>query len=221
MAFVQYLNGYGGRDSNKMASERESINFKLPKSITNALRAKAKELNTTATDLVLMGLNHVLDGKFDGKGNSVDEEVKNILKHIAQIESSRIDGGTETQTIGTDKGVDTGVEKASSEKFAALEQKVENISTRLAKIEGAIAVLGRSQGGGGARRQSYNHIPPPMELQPYTADNLGRRLGIDVKTLEREMKNLNEREFESWCRSRDPSGMWWKFENDGFYHPQK
>lgn len=39
--------------------ERESINFKLPKTLTKALRAAARERNTTATDLVIQGLHHI------------------------------------------------------------------------------------------------------------------------------------------------------------------
>ena len=45
--------------------ERESINFKLPKPLTAALRAKARELDTTATDLVIQGLHHVLSKAYD------------------------------------------------------------------------------------------------------------------------------------------------------------
>lgn len=45
--------------------ERESINFKLPKKLADALRAKAKELNTTATDLVIQGLYHILGKAYD------------------------------------------------------------------------------------------------------------------------------------------------------------
>lgn len=51
--------------------ERESINFKLPKPLADALRAKAAELNTTATDLVIQGLNHIL-GDVPGVEGSVE-----------------------------------------------------------------------------------------------------------------------------------------------------
>ena len=207
-----------------MVSDRESINFKLPKSLTNALRARALELNTTATDLVTQGLNYILGGKLDGKDNLHDEAIQNILNRLQALELAGTDSSTETrlkqletQISNLDKGVDSGVDNGDVKN---LEQKVEDLALRLAKIEGAIAILGQRQGGGG-KRQPYNYIPPQMELQPYTADNLGRRLGVDVKTLERERKNLSLKEFESWCRSRDPNGFWWRFENDGFYHPVK
>ncbi|MBH8565924.1 hypothetical protein I8748_27785 [Nostoc sp. CENA67] len=60
--------------------ERESINFKLPKPLVEALKAAAKERNTTATDLVIQGLHHVL-GDVDG----VETDVETRLH---QIESS-------------------------------------------------------------------------------------------------------------------------------------
>jgi len=207
-----------------MVSDRESINFKLPKSLTNALRAKAQELNTTATDLVTQGLNYILGGKFDGKDSGSDEAIQNILNRLQALESGGTDSSVETrlkqletQISNLDKRVDSGVDTGD---IKDLKQKVEELVLQLAKIEGAIAILGQRQGGGG-KRQPYNYIPPQMELQPYTGDNLGRRLGVDVKTLEREWKNLTLKEFESWCRSRDPNGFWWKFENDGSYHPMK
>ncbi len=207
-----------------MVSDRESINFKLPRSLTNALRAKAQELNTTATDLVTQGLNLVLGGKFDGKDNLHDETIQNILNRLQVLESGRTDSSTETrlkqletQISNLDKGVDSGVDAGD---IKDLKQKVEELVLQLAKIEGAITILSQRSSGGG-KRQPYNQILPQMELQPYTGDNLARRLAVDIKTLERERKNLSLKEFESWCRSKDPRGFWWKFENDGFYHPIK
>ncbi len=44
-----------------MVCERESVNFKLSKSLVDALRDKAKELNSSTIDLVVKGLNQVLD----------------------------------------------------------------------------------------------------------------------------------------------------------------
>ncbi|ARV59169.1 hypothetical protein BZZ01_11465 [Nostocales cyanobacterium HT-58-2] len=51
--------------------ERESINFKLPKTLTKALRTAARERNTTATDLVIQGLHHIL-GSAPGTETSVE-----------------------------------------------------------------------------------------------------------------------------------------------------
>ena len=209
-----------------MASERESINFKFPKPLADALRTAARERNTTATDLVIQGLNHILGGKFDSKDSGIDEAIQNILNRIEALEDNRTDSGVETrlrqketQVSRIDGRVEIGVDNGSNTRN--LEQKVEDLALRLAKIEGAIAVLSQRSSSGGGKRQSYNYIPPQMELQPYTGDNLARRLAVDIKTLERERKNLSLKEFESWCRSKDPRGMWWRFENDGFYHPVK
>ncbi|KAB8333646.1 hypothetical protein SD80_012705 [Scytonema tolypothrichoides VB-61278] len=52
-------------------TERESINFKLPKTLTKALRTAARERKMTATDLVILGLHHVL-GEVSGMENSVE-----------------------------------------------------------------------------------------------------------------------------------------------------
>ncbi len=211
-----------------MVSDRESINFKFPKPLADALRTAAKERNTTATDLVIQGLNHILGGKFDGKDSGIDDGLQNILNRIEALEESRTDSSVEngfhqkeTQDSRIDRRVDSGVDDGSSQRLSVLEQKVEAITLQLAKIEGAIAILGQRSSSGGGKRQAYNYIPPQMELQPYTGDNLARRLAVDIKTLERERKNLSLKEFESWCRSKDPRGMWWRFENDGFYHPVK
>ena len=209
-----------------MVSDRESINFKFPKPLADALRTAARERNTTATDLVIQGLNHILGGKFDSKDSGIDEAIQNILNRIEALEDNRTDSGVETrlrqketQVSRIDGRVEIGVDNGSNTRN--LEQKVEDLALRLAKIEGAIAVLSQRSSSGGGKRQSYNYIPPQMELQPYTGDNLARRLAVDIKTLERERKNLSLKEFESWCRSKDPRGMWWRFENDGFYHPVK
>lgn len=58
-------------------TERESINFKLPKPLVEALRATAKERNTTATDLVIQGLHRVLNGV-----NDVETDVETRLHQI-------------------------------------------------------------------------------------------------------------------------------------------
>ncbi|MDZ8104713.1 MAG: hypothetical protein RM338_03695 [Nostoc sp. DedQUE12a] len=74
--------------------ERESINFKLPKPLAEALRAAAKERNTTATDLVIQGLHHVL-GAVDG----VESDVENRLDQIESSLSSKFEAKLEAVTI--------------------------------------------------------------------------------------------------------------------------
>ena len=187
--------------------ERESINFKLPKPLTAALRKAARERNTTATDLVIEGLHHVL-GSVPGIEDSVETRLDQLEAQLSHLSNS------------TDKRVDSGVDN----RLSLLEQKLEAQALQLAKIEGAIATLSqqRSHNFGGYRRQSFNYHPPQLELQPYTGENLAKRLGVDIATLTRERENQSESEFEIWCRRKDPSPVGWRFSSkDKLYHPVK
>jgi hypothetical protein len=56
---------------------RESINFKLPKPLAAALRKAARERNTTATDLVLQGLQRIL-GSVPGTETSVETRLREL-----------------------------------------------------------------------------------------------------------------------------------------------
>ncbi|MBW4568795.1 MAG: hypothetical protein KME31_12445 [Tolypothrix carrinoi HA7290-LM1] len=187
--------------------ERESINFKLPKPLADALRAKAAELDTTATNLVIEGLHHIL-GEIPGIEDSVENRLQQLEAQLNHLANS------------TDKRVDTDVDN----RLSLLEQKLEAQALQLAKIEGVITTLSqqRSHTGGGYRRQAFNYHPPQLELQPYTGENLAKRLGVDIATLTRERENNTQAEFESWCRRKDPSPVGWRFNsNSGLYHPVK
>jgi hypothetical protein len=187
--------------------ERESINFKLPKPLTAALRKVAAERNTTATDLVIEGLHHIL-GEIPGIEDSVETRLAQLEEQLNHLPNNK------------DKRVDTDVEN----RLRSLEQKLEAQALQLAKIEGAIATLSqRSQHtGGGYRRQAFNYHPPQLELQPYTGENLAKRLGVDIATLTRERENNTPAEFEIWCRRKDPSPVGWRYScSDGKYHPVK
>jgi uncharacterized coiled-coil protein SlyX len=188
--------------------ERESINFKLPKSLTAALRTAAADRNTTATDLVIEGLHRVL-GEIPGIEDSVENRLAQLEEQLNHLTNS------------TDKRVDADVDN----RLSLLEQKLETQALQLAKIEGALAALSQQRSqhtGGGYRRQSFNYHPPQLELQPYTGENLAKRLGVDIATLTRERENQSESEFEIWCRRKDPSPVGWRFScSDGKYHPVK
>ena len=183
--------------------ERESINFKLPKPLTAALRTAAADRNTTATDLVIEGLHHVL-GSVVGIEDSVEARLHQLEEQLNYLANS------------TDGGVDTGVDN----RLSSLEHKLEEFALRLAKIEGAITTLGQRSYTNN-RRQAFNYHPPQLELQPYTGENLAKRLGVDVATLTRERQNNTPAEFEIWCRRKDPSPVGWRFGDDGLYHPVK
>ncbi|MBD2450552.1 hypothetical protein H6G76_26170 [Nostoc sp. FACHB-152] len=182
--------------------ERESINFKLPKPLVEALRAAAKERNTTATDLVIQGLRYVL-GEVDGMETDVETRLSQL-----ETELDRLANGVESR-------VDNKLGQ-HSQRLSSLEQRLETLATRLTQLEG--------QRYKSARRQAYpynSQVPQSIELQPFLAENLAKRLGVDTATLAREQKSKSQSEFESWSRNRDPSSTAWRYQDDGLYHPIK
>ncbi|AFZ28563.1 hypothetical protein Cylst_6340 (plasmid) [Cylindrospermum stagnale PCC 7417] len=189
--------------------KRESINFKLPKTLTNALRAAARERNTTATDLVIQGLHHVLGPvPVPGTGNGLETRLQELEAQFNSVIS------------GVETDLDDGVDGDLKQRVVLLEQKIEAINLKLAQIEGAISILGQ-RSSGGSRRQSFNYHPPQLQLQAYKGENLAKRLGIDMATLERECQNQTGEDFERWCRSKDPGSVGWRFGDDGLFHPIK
>ena len=167
-------------------TERESINFKLPKTLTHALRTAARERNTTATDLVIQGLHHIL-GPIPGSVNSIETRL----------------GELETQLTRREARIENGVDDVLKQRLDLLEQKNEAQALRLAQLEATISKLSHRYNT--PRRQSYSYHPPQLELQAYTEENLAKRLGVDVATLRREQNS--PKDFESWCRSRDPGSI--------------
>ena len=216
--------------------ERESINFKLPKPLTTALRAQAKKLNTTATDLVIQGLHHVLDKAYNGVDNITEDLINPLIIRIEALEADSADSTEsamenrlhqlETQLnyleSRIDKRVENGVDDSSKQRLSLLEQKIEGIALQLAQIEGAIAILGQRQQTGPTRRQPFNYHPPQLELQPFNEENLAKRLAASASTIRNQRDTTSPKEFESWCRQRDPGGMGWRYEErNKLYHPVK
>lgn len=161
---------------------------------------------------------------------------KNAVLHglqslISTIDSSDIDFGESDEAIKqltlrlekleSRQGSDSDIDSSSILKsVTSLEQKLEAQETRIAQMEGAISILGQRQQTS-PRRQAFNYHPPQVKLQPYNGENLAKRLGIDVATLERSRSTLSPKDFDQWCRSKDPSSMAWRLESDGLYHPVK
>lgn len=195
---VNYLYAWYIRGVDMTNPERESINFKLPKTLTKALRAAARERNTTATDLVILGLHHVL-GQVPGTVNSVETR-------LHQLETQF------TRVVRIEERVESGVDDSLKQRLSLLEQQYEAIARRLAQIEGAISLLGQ-RSYTNYRKQSYQYHPPQLELQAYTQENLAKRLGVNVTTLERERNSNSPKDFESWCRSRDPGSVGWRYQD--------
>lgn len=180
--------------------ERESINFKLPKPLAEALRAVAKQRNTTATDLVIQGLHHVL-----GNVNGVEIDVETRLH---QLEEELKHKGKETK----------------EERLSNVEGKLEAMATRLAQLEGAMMMLQRSQNTSRQRKPAYANYysGEAPKLMPFKEENLALRLVTDIATLRGQRSSLSGEDFIRWCKDRDPSSVGWRYEQkDGLYHPVK
>ncbi len=187
--------------------ERESINFKLPKSLVTALRAKARKLNTTATDLVIQGLHHVLEREISTE-DSIEKRLYKIeerLEHFASRIENRIERDTELQPLSN------------------LEQKLQEVTNRLALLESAIVQLQRGHTQKKRKSTAYPYYQQAsVELQPFTQENLARRLATDAVTLSNNRKMMSQSEFLSWCRSRDPGSVGWRYQDsDQLYYPIK
>ena len=120
-----------------MRVERESINFKLPKSLADALREAAKERKTTATDLVIRGLHHIL-GDVPGTEVSTEirfQQIEEDLYYLAQSVNGR---GNATQTENA------AADSPTEERVTKIEEKLETLSHAIAKLEGALSAISRN-----------------------------------------------------------------------------
>lgn len=189
--------------------ERESINFKLPKPLVEALRATAKERKTSATDLVIQGLYHVL-GNANGIETSTENRLHQLeaeLKQLAQSIEAGIESGTETK----------------EQRLSSLEQKLEAIATRLAQLEGAM-MLQRNQNTRQKPRSAYSnyHSGQSPQLAPLSEKDLAWRFGTSADNLREKRESLKAQDFLRWCEDRDPSRVRWQYNSkDGLYHPVK
>ncbi len=160
---------------------------------------------------VLQGLRELIstiDSSSDIDFGASDEAIKQLILRLEKLESRQ----------GSDSNIDS---NSILKSVTSLEQKLEAIQTRIAQMEGAIALLGQRQQTGPTRRQAFNYHPPQLELQPFNEENLASRLAASASTIRNERETKSPKEFESWCRQRDPGGMGWRYQDDGFYHPVK
>ena len=201
--------------------ERESINFKLPKTLTSALRKAARDRETTATDLVIQGLHHIL-GDVPGVEASVEVRLYQLEEEFFRFKESV------KESIG---------ENTNSHEEARLtnvENKIEALSHQLARLEGALMqiqssvntsqVRSRSSGASRSRKSSYpyQYNTQPPQLEPLDEEKLALRLSTNTPTLEERRLTMTKKEFEKWCSERDPSKRKWKYvEKDRLYHPVK
>jgi predicted nucleic acid-binding Zn-ribbon protein len=185
--------------------ERESINFKLPKPLAAALRKAARERNTTATDLVIQGLQGIL-GDIPGTETSVETRLHQLETQLASGSDTRIDHSTETRLTN-------------------LEIKLETVTARIAQFESALmTVQNHLNSRSSYRTKSYApyYNQAKAQLMPFEEKDLALRLNTSASTLQEKRATQNPKDFELWCKERDPSKYAWRFnEKDGLYHPVK
>ena len=226
-----------------MATERESVNFKLPLPLVEALRAKAKEQNTSATELVVQGL-HLILGQTEGidfSSSPVIDVMHDIITRLEALSASSASDATatvngienrlhqiETALDHLANSIEKSIEATSSqqqtERLSSLETKLEAIASRLDQLTNALGQQRLTHSNTGRRTfspSSNQFYQRQVEVQSYTQENLAKRLGVDAATLIRERENKSVSEFESWSRNRDPSSLGWRWSDDGLYHPIK
>ena len=226
-----------------MATERESVNFKLPLPLVEALRAKAKEQNTSATDVVVQGL-HLILGQTEGIDKSpsdVIDVMHDIITRLEALSASSASNATATVNgiedrlhqietalehlaLSIEKSIESTSKQQQTERLSSLETKLETIASRLDQLTNALGQLRLNHSNTGRRTfspSSNQFYQRQVEVQSYTQENLAKRLGVDAATLTRERENKSVSEFESWSRNRDPSSLGWRKGDDGLYHPVK
>ena len=186
--------------------------IRVPSPLIEAVQKLSRLHRLGHKNAVLHGLQSLIstiDSSSDIDFGASDEAIKQLALRLERLESRQ----------GSDSDIDS---SSILKSVTSLEQKLEAIQTRIAQMEGAITLLGQRQQTGSTRRQAFNYHPPQLELQPYNGENLAKRLGIDVATLLRSRLALSPKDFDQWCRSKDPSSMAWHLDTvDGLYHPVK
>ncbi|WP_414623861.1 hypothetical protein [Calothrix sp. CCY 0018] len=201
--------------------ERESINFKLPKSLADALRDAAKQRNTTATDLVIQGLHQIL-GSVPGVEVSTEirfQKIEEDLHHLARSVNGR---GSATQTENP------AADSRTEERITKVEEKLETLSHAIAKLEGALTAISRNGSASNNQRRyknsgnPYNQSGRPPQIEALDEQKLALRLNVNIPTLQEKHQTLDKKEFEEWSKERDRSKYIWRFsEKDKLYHPVK
>jgi hypothetical protein len=187
-------------------TERESLNFKLPKPLANELRKAARERSTSATDLVIQGLHHIL-GDVPGTEASVEIRLYQLEEEFFRFQES-IGASTSNQ---------------QENRLTNVEAKLEELSHKLARFEGALTQMQSSINASGSRKKSSGYsyqTSAPVKLEPRNAEQLASRLGTTASTIEEKRAALSQKDFERWTQDRDFTRRSWQFnEKDRLYYP--
>ncbi|MEO1764944.1 MAG: hypothetical protein AAFR83_24005, partial [Cyanobacteria bacterium J06629_18] len=173
--------------------ERESMNFKLPKPLAEALRkAASPQPGKTATDIVIRGLIHEL-GEIPGVEQSAETRLQKLESELQQLRSSI----KERDNTPTD---------------SRTEEKIEALNNRVAKLEGALGAIQHNNFGASNNRRRYknsgnpyNQSGKPAQLEALDEQKLALRLNVNIPTLQEKHQTLDKQEFKEWSKERDRS----------------
>lgn len=189
--------------------KRESMNFKLPQPLANALRkAASPQPGKTATDIVIRGLLHEL-GEIPGLEVTTEARLLKLESELQQLADSiklRSPNPTDSHT----------------------EEKLEALNNRVARLEGALGAIQGSVSASNNRSRykssgnPYNQSGKPAQIGALDALKLALRLNVKIPTLQEKHESLTPEEFAEWSKNRDRSKYSWRFnEKDKLYHPTK
>ena len=189
--------------------ERESMNFRLPKPLAQALRkAASPQPGKTATDIVIRALTQEL-GNIQGIEVCTEVRLQKLEEELQQLRSSI-------------------QERDKNPTDSRMEEKLEALNNRVAKLEGALGAIQNNIGTSNNYRRyksggnPYNQTGRPAQIQPLSEEKLALRLNVNIPTLQEKRKTLDRNEFEEWSKNRDRAKYSWHFNSrDGLYHPKK
>ncbi len=188
--------------------ERESMNFKLPKPLAEALRkAASPQPGKTATDIVIRGLLREL-GEIPGVEQSTEARLQKLEEEFTKLRNNIL----ERDNSSTD----------------STEEKLETINNRVAQLEGALIAIQRNGIASNNRFRyknsgnPYNQSGRPPQIEALDEQKLALRLNVNIPTLKEKHTTLTQEEFSEWSKNRDRAKYMWRFsEKDKLYHPVK
>jgi hypothetical protein len=190
--------------------ERESMNFRLPKPLAQALRkAASPQPGKTATDIVIRALTQEL-GDIQGLEECTEVRLQKLEEKFEQL----IENSQEQPSASTD---------------SRTQEKLEALTNRVAKLEGALGAIQNNNFGASNNYRRYknsgnpyNQTGRPAQIQPLDEQKLALRLNVKIPEFKEKHATLSASEFEEWSKSRDRLKYSWKFnQKDGLYHPKK
>ncbi|HEY9830532.1 MAG TPA: hypothetical protein V6D26_08135 [Stenomitos sp.] len=175
--------------------------IRVPVALKDAVRELSRLHRSGRTTEVLQGIQELvnkLDSTADIDSNT---SIQQLEQRVAELESRRSSGSTDEFL----------------EELTAISDRVEQLETAYNQL--IIYLNSKSK----PRQSSSRYYQPQGEVKidTYTPQNLAKRLGVDVETLERiRVTAKRPEEFISWSRGRDPSGLGWRYNPEsGLYHP--